>query len=362
MARAEYTVWICDNRGRHLQQVQDFLRLDWSQIVGDIGVCELRLPARYFEFVQLPDAIIEVTRTLDNSSVTVPYFARGERYEIESNGRETYTLTGYDLNYLLTSRIIAYASDTASASHTDSADDVIKAFVRENLGSSAIAARDLTSYGLTVAADLGVGVSLTKAAAWRSLFNTVQAVAEASVTDGTRVYWGFTVTGLNPLQFVFETRTTQWGQDRTGGTELSVPRGTLRAATLERDFSGEGTFVYGLGGGIESGRTQVTVTDTTRSSTSPWARREAKYEETRTTNTATLTDGANARLEELKPLHVVRGELGETFDFRYGIHWGLGDLFKVRVADYVATVMIRAVKISQVSGKEEISATLEQIG
>lgn len=357
-----YTVTLCDNRGRKLRPIE---ATTWGRIalrVNDVGTFALGLPDYYFNSFEVRDSIFQIDRSVDGRAPRSFYFfSRRDQISREDKGAWRYEVSGYDFNYLLLSRIIAYAATTTYAEKTDSADDVIKAFIRENLGALATdTARDLTSYGLAVEADAGAGVSLTKAAAWRGLLRTCQGVADASVADGTAIFFGIVVTGratTGELQFEFRTRANQWGQDLTGGkATLSAQKGNLRTESVERDYGKEVTTVYGLGAGRDTTRLTATASETGRRDATPYSRHESPYDNPQMTTSAALTDAANERAIEGRPVLRLAGEVAETASWHYGENYAIGDKLSMQSRGLLLPVWVMSVGLSWVARREIVRA------
>ena len=359
---ADYAIYLCDPLGRRITRVQDYFRGRIAQRVNDAAPFWLDLPDYYFDAVAQSaaggaavdrDTIVEFSRSAGGQSArSFYYLVRGDQLRRAGQGKWRYRISGYGLNYLLDSRIVAYAAGSAQAEHTDSADDVMKAYVRENLGAltGTDPGRNLTDHGLTVETDQALGVSLTKAASWRNVLRTLQAIADASIQDGTPVFFGIEVTGRSPttgaIQMVFKTKVGQWGRDLSAGeAQLRSDRDNLRDETLERDWSRERSVIYGLGAGPESARLKVEVTEARRRGATPWNRREGVYDNSRISVAATLTDAANAELVDSRPLLRVTATIAETPNWHYGIDYDFGDKLRAVVRSYSLEVWVSQVAL-----------------
>src|SRR5690606_12984807 len=95
----------------------------------------------------------------------------------------------YHANELFERRIIAYASGSSYTSKTGAGDNLIKALIRENLGSLVSAANrdgadtgaDISGY-LSVETDLSLGPTIQMAATRRNLALVIQELAQAATT------------------------------------------------------------------------------------------------------------------------------------------------------------------------------------
>ena len=111
--------------------------------------------------------------------------------------RTTYTLTAYDYNLLLKNRIVAYRGETAESIKTGTHDDMMKSFVRDNLGDNsgtdydgnAITTRQVSD--LIVDADTSAGnTGYIIGAELENLLQTLQQLQADSVASGKEIFFG----------------------------------------------------------------------------------------------------------------------------------------------------------------------------
>jgi len=161
----------------------------------------------------------------------------GDLIKISTGKPDTIVISGPDLNDLLVRRIIAYDAGTAEAKKNAEADDMMKEYVDENLGPSAVAARQLpTELGFEIADDQTAGPTLEYGAEFNNLFDVLSDISDRAAEDGTRVYFGvipIVRDGIVIPRFV--TRVGQWGDDRTGTIRMGegVRKSTLMVAGIE---------------------------------------------------------------------------------------------------------------------------------
>jgi len=201
MALAEYTIWIGDSRGYRQRTAIDAVSLTYVLNDREPGQFALTLPGYYRKLMTFPDAVIEVWRApLGRAFVNEGVFFTHWQSRKFVQGQWIYTVGGPDLNCLHDTRLIAYNANTSYTSKTDSADDVMKAFVRENLGPSATDTdREIDGYGFSVDDDTAMGVSLTKAATRARLDDVLRDLRESSFEDATPIFPRMIPTGYNPL-------------------------------------------------------------------------------------------------------------------------------------------------------------------
>ncbi len=269
-------------------------------------------------------------------------------------GNRLITVKGPDLIDLLDTRIIDAAAGSSGADKSDKADDVMKQYVRENLGATAAAGRTLSAY-LDVQADIAAGPDYQKKASRDNLLKTLQDIGAGAAAKGTPVYFDITL----GAKLLFETFVGQRGADLRAEQALSEENGALANVVFEEDWRGEVTYVYAGGTGTEAARTVVQVQDTTRSGASPFRRRELFHNGSMEGSGASLTDAGYQRLRQGRPRRRLEADIVNHSQFQYGVHWNFGDRrlakhegeeYPVEVASVTGTVGRR--------GQESIEARL----
>jgi len=322
--------------------------LQWSRAENKVGVAELWLPAKMVSpsFLQV-DQIIEIERNggvLNETS----YFLRFVEYYEQADGTELIHLLGYDANYLLDSRIIAYASESSEGNKSDYADDMMKEVVDENLVNPTDADRDVPN--ITVAGDLSLGPSVDMAIARDNVLRACQDISELATDRGTYLVFDTVMVSRNSYQF--RTYTGQRGQDHSqggsAGLRLVGPQyGNLQNAKIILfDRRDERNLAYAGGEGEAADRVVSELEDTTRTSASPYNRREVWVDARNTTSQAEREDRGYQALEKYRPVRTLTGNLVDTRGFRFGIHYGFGDLVTATAFGY--TVDCHIDKISAV--------------
>ncbi len=336
---ANYEVWLSDQNGVRLALLQGWESLQWTRVENGVGQFALEFPREKFDRDLLwgVDRRVEVWRQPEGGTLQLlrVYFTR-YLLQAESGESRIIVLKGPDANDLLERRIIAYDAASAEADKTATgADDMMKAYVDENLGGSAAAGRDITGFGFSIQANLTAGVAVDKQAARRNLLLVCQELAKASREQGTPLF--FDVVDATPTTFQFRTYTGQRGIDRTwpdglNPVILSTEMGNLRDPSYEQDWRDEWSFVYAAGQGEEAQREVVEVPDAARIAASIFNRREQLFDGRNNSDTDALTDGGNSRLREGIPLKRFQATLQDTPTFRYQLDWDFGDKL---TAEYV---------------------------
>lgn len=270
-------------------------------------------------------------------------------------------LRGPDINNLFERRIIAYDTGSAQAEKSQEADDMLKAMVRENLGSTAGTNRDLSSLGFSITSNLGLAPVITKGFAWRPLLDAMLEVADASRQEGTPLYFGIIPT--SPTTFRFITGINHLGQDRTAGSGnplvFGLKWGNMSNAVLNTSHLDEKSFIYALGTGRFDNRTVTEVFDQSRLDASVWNRIEG------TADAKENNDGdavGKAKLAEYRPGLHFSADIHDTPDLPYGGPggWDLGDRVTVSYKGLQFDCTIESVHVSaNRNGTETIRARVE---
>jgi hypothetical protein len=362
--KSTWEIWLDTPEGARIALLDKTGGFTVTKTANAAGYFSLVLPPDFDRSLIRQDSIIEFWRAPEGGamSIVLAGFVRGLAM---AGTPPIVTVTGYDGNYLLGSRVVAYAAGTAQAEMTDNADDIIKELVRDNLGSDATDTdRDLSDY-ITVAGNVGAGVSITRAFSRRNVLTVCQELADASREGGTEIYFEMVpVISSGNLRWRMETYSGQIGRDRrqSSGTPvmIGVEYGNLDNPQYSEDYGNEKTVVYAAGQGEEASRTVVDVEDTSRSKRSVYNRREAVEDARNETDTNGLTAKGNAALEAGRPVIRFGGDLRDNDNYRFGRDWNYGDRVTCTYDGQQYDGMIRSMTISvDGSGTETISARVE---
>jgi hypothetical protein len=365
----DYEVWLDDARGNRLQLLDDLLSFEWTRTANQIGWFILDLPADFDESLLQVDNLVEIWRAPEGGTLRLEFIGFIRNPDAEERGNtDVIRAAGPDQNDLIKRKIVAYKSTTAQTDKTsDPADDMLKAVVRENLGSLATDTdRDLTALGFTVAADLSAGPNVSKSMAYDKVLETLQEICKQSSQAGTELYFdivpGFDSTGL--VTFEFRTFTGQLGADRTldSGAPLFFGRewGNLQNCKLEHLYSDEVNVVYAGGQGEGTARVLEERPDESRISLSVWNRREAFVDARSEKTTALVQAKGDEALNAGRPILRFGGDLVDSEDALYGRDWFHGDRVTCEYRGQQFDGMIKAIKVSvNADGNETIQARVE---
>ena len=368
---SEFEVWLTEDSGRRFQLLEGFISLSYTRVLNSIGRLTLVMPSDFDVSIAKIDRKIEVWRkpATGAQSLENAFFIRRPLTRTKVNGVTNFRLHAPDLTELLSRRIIAYTAGSSQAEKSGFADDMMKEIVEENLGASAIAARDLTDAGFTIAADVSLGPSLEKSFSRRNVLDVINDLSDAAREAGTEVYFDVVQSspaiGVDNATLEFRTYIDQRGQDRRVGVggepiQIGLEFGNLEFPDFEEDYSEEVNFVYAGGQGEGEDRVIQTASDDPRINISIWNRREIFRDARHQQNPASVLDTAESRLIQGRPKQRFSGELISIPGSEYGKDWGFGDRITVIYEGRQMEAMIRAVSVSlDQTGDESIRGLLE---
>ena len=300
--------------------------------------------------------IFEVWRekngTLELQNETA-YFLQNWEFWEDSNGAEYIRLLASDANWLLDTAIVAAFSGSEDAEMTGIPDDLMKAIVSKQLGSTASAWRSK----ITEAPNLSAGgASISKAFAYRNVLTIVQELADLATEAG--VWLGFDVVRTAPGAFEFRTYTGQRGQDhsRTSGDPRMVGKqyGNFSQPTFGTYHADERNWVLVAGQGEGDARALVYRENIARRDASKWNRREYFKDSRDEDVVANLESDGDAALEEFKPKQILTGTMHDTPGMLYNIHYGFGDILTAEAFGYNVDCHVTSVrvKVDQNNGEQ----------
>lgn len=365
-----YEVHILDPFGSLLAIVSDFAdpqtggaALSYGLSVGQVGQLDLTLPVGFDDALLLLDGRIEVWRKVGNLPAKRDGDAQFLIRQWDYGPYQT-TIGAVHANELLKRRFINYyAGSSYSTKTATTADNLIKAFASQQLGSGIVAVdrignetqADITTY-LAIQANLSLGASINKSGAWRNLFDLVRDICDASTEGGT--YLTFDVVATSPTTLELQTFTTQRGVDRraSSGQPLifSKARGNIENVNLRVDRREEVTFVTGGGQGEGAYRVTANDDDPVRMADSPLNRREVFIENVNLDSATTLGYECSARIREGRPRITLSADVVETATCTRGVHFDYGDYVTIEHRGQQYNTRIDVVGVS-LNNREQVS-------
>ena len=341
-----------------------FFSLDYARSVNSIGGMTITVPATYPNEMFAVDNRLELWRTIDSNNTSLDmetaWLIKSLKLVREQEGRAYWEIQAEDFKTIVRSRIVAYNQGTSGAKKTATTDNMMKAVMRENLGSSATVGRDISTY-LSIQADQTLGASITKAFEYRNLDELFGEIVEASLATASPVYFDIVMTGATGNTPEFRTYIQQRGSDRRAGRAgsiiLSPSSGNVGDFSVIDSYTEEATFVYALGPGNLGARMIATASDATKIARSPWGRIETKVEGSNDPVAANLTEEANAALQMSRSRKVVEGSIMQNTRTQYGRDWKFGDRMTFRPNNqWSFDVRVDAVHVTVSEQRETVDA------
>lgn len=369
-----YEIWLTSDSGTRLAYLSTFISLECSRVVNGMGAFGMIVPLSFNPELLVPDRMVQVWRqpSGSKSSLWRVYFLR--RWKFSTKGsNQIVQLAGPDLNELLRRRIVAAYAGSAQASKTGFADNIMKSAVRESLLDSASpipTAGTRVWPNLSVAADLGLGPSITKEFPWEKLLassnqGVLPQLANAAKEAGTEVFFDVVpgVVASNSITFQFQTFVGQPGPDVSNRVTFDQQSGNMVDPELEYDYSEEENYIYSAGQGESTGRVVQQVYDSTRYGQSIWGRCEG-YADARNQGTDNgVREAGRGKLNEGRPKIRITAKPVDTAGTRFGVNWDFGYKVGARYMSRQFKSIIRAVTITvNENGDEDIRARLDYEG
>lgn len=370
-----YQIILKNSNGTQLTTLQDFFDLTYARRVNDVGVLTIIVPASYSQYLAI-DGQIEIYRKVDNGPFTLDmdtrWFIRRPSRKLTLGGQEYIQIYAEDANTLLKRRVVAYYAGSSQSTKTGNADNLMKAIVRENMGSTAsdysgsAAARQLSSSLFSIQADLSQGASVTKSFAYRDVLSVLQELANASIQAGS--YLAFDVFSIAGGTFEFRTYSGQRGVDHrwpsgSNPVILDPQFGNLGDIDQTDDYSDARSFIYCGGQGEGTARIIQTATDATLAGLSPYGRFEAWQDARQSESSASVLAEAQAELWSRRAKKTFEGTILETPAVRYGVNYGFGDIVTARYRGQQYDCRVDAVQITKASNTtpEQITTKIQSV-
>ena len=395
---ATYELWLTDDSARRLLLLKDISFLNYTRTVSRLGVLQFGLP---LDFIRnrinpffVPDWRVEVWRSPANG---IP-LRREDVFMLRKPNVYTrqdsvvmiqfYGRNGIDL---LNRRSVIQRPGTSYTSKTATADNIMKAIVREQmLYGSALDengtvdnTRAWPQNEFRVQADLSLGPSLSRTFADRNVYDILKDLQAASFqynmvsATNKKIYFdvvpvdisGSVTAYTSPLGWEFRTYAGTFGTDRTTGVEFSMENENIADPSYALNRLDEVTSVIVKGNGQGASQLVQKVPDSVRLNASRWNRIEKILSATSEASTTALTDAGNAELFKDKPVEELNVTLVNSPGSQnaprslYGLDWDLGDLVRVNYAGKQFNMEITAAYVAvDENGKETVTGrnTVEQ--
>lgn len=366
----EYELRLLTPAGGALATLPLFTSLQYALVENNVGALTLTLPpvVPYTWFTR--DTRIEIWRSIDGAPAylegsgidgTQWFVRKAERRT--ANGETLILVNAYDAKHLLKRRIVNYQAGTAQGTKTAALDNMMKAIVRENLGSSATGTgRDISAY-LDVQADTSQLPSVTSSFAWRNVLTTLQELCEESLANQVPAVFDIVKSSDTKLEFrtYYDRRGAYRGQGSASPLVVSADFGTLSDAALSDDWTNEITYVRVGGTGEGALRITSESLDAPRAATTPFNRLEQFIDARNADDTSPqysnmlLTEAVRAVIAG-RPRLRLTGMVLDVPPARYGKDYRHGDIVAAKDGDVIRDARVNAVRVTVNSQGEKVEA------
>lgn len=363
MAQARYSIRTYSPvNGEQTGSITNWQALNYEKHVNNFHNMQLVLDAqdpaiRLFDGL---DTITEVWRKIEG----LPWYQelvtvfRTSQYNLYENGRETFTGYFRGLNDFLHRRAVAYPANTPFTLKSGPADDVMKAFVRENALTAHISGTrksagvfDATIYGLTVTPDLSLAPEWSGGKTWLHLLDVLEDIA----SPPSNVDFEIVRVGNTGLNFEFNTYYPQRGTNRVGPPIFGPHLGNILNVVFTRSRTEEANVVYVLGDGEGAARRVVVrKADDFVLTASRWNTIETTTDARSQSSIAAFNSQGDEILEKLKAQNRFEFEAIQTSQHRYGQEYVVGDIVSATYKNFVTIKKIITATVSVKDGKEDI--------
>ncbi|GAC1694705.1 MAG: hypothetical protein NVS9B9_17240 [Ktedonobacteraceae bacterium] len=370
-------VWYCNPLGQKLRTMNTHTHLSYTRVVNDAGELRITIPEILPDYMIDEDFRIEVWRRITDSTglfgtsyldTDTCWFVQDWDYTMVG-GRHFTEIQAVSAAHFLERRTIPYKVGTAQTNKTNlAADDMMKSFVTDNLGSGAGTdstglARSIATAYFSVQENHGLGPTVSKIADNKSLGQVLREIFADTDTTGTPVF--FDVVYKADGTFRFETFIGARGSDHSfpngnAPAYFSPIRGNINSARKQARNRNGVNAVYLTGKGDGPHEQTAWAVDNTRISKSPFNRREEHIKAPLHMSVA-LTNEANILLKEKRPRVIYTGEITSTPGLAYGLHWKWGDVITVNFFGTPVNCRIDAVDVLVEAGKETVKAVLRTL-
>lgn len=312
------------------------------------------------------DAIIEVWRR--NPVAGIPWYLEYEGFhrtnqdQITDRGNQIFTSYGRGFEDLLHRRTILYPAGSNGSTKVGALDNVMKAYVRENAGVSALAIngrlRDGVTPGFLVSVDSGLGHAWSGSQAWKNLLSALQDMTKDSPQD-------FFVTRVLPTTFRFDTAFPRRGFDRTGASSYAPAVFSLTHDNMSAPFgvvsrTDEVNVAIVLGAGEGANRLYAVRTDPFAIAESPWNSAERTIDQRNDNSIAALNVTGDDALGEGRATRHISFVGLDTPGLAYARDFALGDLVIAQFRDLASAIKLVGVECTVSQGREDLRFHFEE--
>lgn len=374
MASSNYFIKIKTPYNIPVLNVNEFYKIELFRSEYGVGSLYVDFPLKEFINRNIDvDWRLEVyRRTAGGELVRVgdtQWIVKLVRYKVDENNNTSLHIIAYDMMYLLNKRIVAYVDGTPQTSKTMPADDMLKAIVRENLGSLASDYhRDLSEW-LVVEADSSIAPVVTKSQfGMQMILPVLNDICQLSEAAGMYLSYDI-VYDESTGKLIFKTYTQQRGANHGSNSSapiylahhtdpVNIMGSGLDYASIEIDATDERSYVYSGRQAEDVNAIFVEIENKIATNVSPLARAEDFITTGESLEYNDMMTEAHAWLQHKFRNLILNAHIQETNDMQFGIDYGFGDILALRYLGTTFNIHLDEFKIIvEGDGKEDISVT-----
>lgn len=361
-----YSIALLNAQGQNVRSIHNVTSLQAARALNTVGTGKLVLPDEFpMDFWQR-DMRFKIYRRMGSG----PRYLLGNTVWLTRKFRRSISGKFWEIDIrdsldLLSRHVVAYKNETVYAEKTivngnnDEADNLMKAFVRENYGNLAVdTTRDLSDYFI-VEEDKSLGQIVEKSASYQEVFGVLTALANDSAERGTKLYFDLMPDASDKL--IFRVFKNKLGQDRTSGSgaaHFGPQFNNLTDILVEWDYTDEYTVVYVGGMGEGAARLVEEETDPTRILKSPFGRRETFLDVNDVDVATVLEEEGKSHLWKHTPRLRLNATAVDTPALQFGRNYFYGDLVKVSVDNFAFSCLVDAFSVNYEAQKEQLDVRL----
>lgn len=366
----EYNVTVLDPGGGNERQIAGLLEVQVARSFNTVGNATFQFSDRYYRPSDwVPNMRFKVFRRTPTGTYRLlgntVWFLKQPIWHYSS---KTWEIKTEDTISILNNPLVAYTSDTLYADKTidngnyDYADNLLKAYVRENMGSLAQdGARNLEAY-LTVDGNSSLGPLTEKTASFQELLSVLTSICQDAEGQGVPIY--FDVVPSGEQTFVFRTYKDFLGQDKTtgpGAVSFGTSWNNLTEIDIAWDYATQVTVAYVGGVGDGAGRLIEKVEDRDALLRNPFARIERFVDMKDEDRSSVLQAAGRTYLAKQKAKATLTGRVIDTPYFVFGRDFDYGDQVRAAVGTFEFISVLSAFSAHWTGGKEELDLRLKGI-
>jgi len=351
--------------GVPLDSFVEFEQVSYQRTENKVGNMDILVKAdinKYPLGYWKKDGVFLLMRSIDGgefyNDTNTAWFINQVRYPTNKNGELQIHINCTDALGVLKRRLVAYESGNVFSEKEGFSEEMMKDFIRDNLGVGTLDADRSASQYITIdMTEFNRGGIQIKSAAWAELFSTVSEIAKTSEELIGRAMI-FDLVYRGNFNFLFKVWEDYRGNDLRSGIPVSEEYGTLAQPQVLLDFESEKNSIYALSKGTDGDQTVINAVAENADS-SPFSRKEAKIQAKYQYSDAAVQAEAESALLDQRAQALFSGILQQTKDFRYGVDFNYGDILSAQYLGYTFDVRIKTVNVTVNKSGEQVLCRLE---